>query len=85
MKHFYTTIQKFISCSSYTIDNYIILDYDDRFDHSSNTISENSEIDEEVDSTFSEDQDDKSSLDYMKQVLAYDDEVDGHRNRKHSW
>jgi len=90
VEHLYTTIQNFISCSSYAIENDITLDYDGRFDDSSNSASENSEIDEEVDAIFSEDQDDKSilnyfSLDYMKQVLAYYDEVDGQGNRKHSW
>lgn len=64
VEHLYTTIQNFISCSSYSIENDVTLDY--------------------------EDQDDKSilnyfSLDYMKKVLDYYDEVDENDNRKHSW
>ena len=82
VEHLCATIQNFISCSSYTIDNDITLDYDDKLDDSSKTVSENSEIDEEVDPTFSEDRDDKSilnhsSLDYMEQVVACHDEADG--------
>ena len=74
MEHHYTTIQNFVSCSSYTIDGGIAFDYGGRFDDSSNAVSENSELDQEIYSTFSEDQDDKSILknfflDYMKYLL----------------
>ena len=90
VEHLYTTIQNFISCSSYTIENDVTLDYDDKSDDSFSNSSNDSGTDEEVDPTFSEDQDDKSilnyfSLYYMKKVLIYYDEVDENGNRKHSW
>ncbi len=85
VEHLYTTIQNFILCSLYTIENDVVLDYDDRFDDSSNNAPENSEIDEEIDATFSEDQNDKSilkyfSLDYMEKILDYYEQVDGEGN-----
>ncbi len=85
VEHIYIKIQNFTSCSSYTIENDVTLNYDDRFDDLSNNAPENSKTDEEDDATFSEDQNIKSilkyfSLDYMKKVLDYYDEVDGEGN-----
>ena len=90
VEHLYTTIQNFISCSSYTIENDVTLDYEDIFDYSSDNASDENEPDEEIDPSFSEDEDDKFilnkfSLDYMQKVLNYYDEVDEKGNRKHSW
>jgi hypothetical protein len=50
VEHLYTTIQNFISCSSYTIENDVTLDYEGKFDD-----SDDSATDEEVDATFPED------------------------------
>jgi hypothetical protein len=73
VEHLYTTIQNFISCSSCTMEDDVTLDYEDKFDNSSDNASDDSGTDEEVDATFSEDQDDKFILnyfflDYMKSV-----------------
>ncbi|CAF1331100.1 unnamed protein product [Adineta steineri] len=90
VEHLYTTIQNFVTCSSYTFENNDTLDHEDTFDSLSEDASEDGETDEETDATFPDDQDDKHilnyfSLDYMKKVLDYYAEVDENGKRKHSW
>jgi hypothetical protein len=65
VEHLYTPIQNFISCSSFSMENDVTLDYEDNFDNSSDNASDDSGTDEEVDETFSEDQDDKFILNYF--------------------
>ncbi|CAF4245808.1 unnamed protein product, partial [Adineta steineri] len=72
------------------LENYDTLDHEDTFGNLSENESEDGETDEEIDATFPDDQDDTTilnyfSLDYMKKVLDYYDEVDANGKRKHSW
>jgi len=89
VEHLYATIQNFLSCSSYTFECDDTLDHEDAFNSLPEYSSEDDGTSEEPDDTYLGDQDDKSilnhfSIEYMKKVLNYYDELDEYGKRKHS-